>query len=75
MPGSSRYGRRSSAAITLNVQWSLEAVGFIAAVSRALADMGIPANVLAGYHHDHVLVPSDRASEGLSVVEQLARLG
>ena len=62
-------------AITLNVHSSLEAVGFIAAVSRALADMGIPANVIAGYHHDHVLVPADRADEALRVLERLARLG
>jgi hypothetical protein len=62
-------------AITLNVNSSLEAVGFIAAVSRALADMGIPANVIAGYYHDHVLVPSERAGEALSVLERLARLG
>jgi hypothetical protein len=62
-------------AITLNVHSSLGAVGFVAAVSRALADMGIPANVLAGYYHDHVLIPSERAGEALNVLERLARLG
>ncbi|HEV2738814.1 MAG TPA: ACT domain-containing protein [Candidatus Elarobacter sp.] len=34
-------------AITLGVHSSLHAVGFIAAVARALADAGIPANVIA----------------------------
>jgi uncharacterized protein len=60
-------------AITLTVHSSLDAVGFIAAVTRALADMEIPANVVAGYHHDHVLVPAERAEEALRVLKALAR--
>jgi hypothetical protein len=61
-------------AITLTAHSSLDAVGFIAAVTRALADMGIPANVFAGYYHDHVLVPAERAEEALRVLNTLARL-
>jgi hypothetical protein len=60
-------------AITLSVHSSLEAVGLIVAVSRALADAGIPANVIAGYHHDHVLVPTDRAAEALRALGALSR--
>ena len=42
---------------------ALEAVGLTAAVATALAAAGIPANVLAGYSHDHLLVPEDRADD------------
>ena len=57
-------------AITLTVHSSLEAVGFIAVIARALADAGIPANVIAGYHHDHILVPTDHADEAHRVLER-----
>ncbi len=59
-------------AITLAVHSSLNAVGFIAVVARVLADAGIPANVIAGYHHDHVLVPSDRAAQAMMILRDLA---
>ena len=60
-------------AITLGVDSSLNAVGFIAVVARALADAGIPANVIAGYHHDHVLVPATRAELALTTLRGIAR--
>ncbi|HEV2427737.1 MAG TPA: ACT domain-containing protein [Acidimicrobiales bacterium] len=58
--------------ITLGVESSLGAVGLTAAVATALAERGISCNVLAGYHHDHLLVPSDRADEALAALEALA---
>ena len=60
-------------AITLSVHSSLEAVGFIAAVAQRLAERGIPANVIAGYHHDHGLVPAARAADAVRALHQLAR--
>jgi hypothetical protein len=50
------------------VQSSLDAVGLTAAVSAKLAAIGIPCNVLAGYHHDHVLVPVDRVDDAITVL-------
>lgn len=47
--------------LTISVHTALEGVGLTAALSRALADAGIACNVLAGYHHDHLLVPWERA--------------
>ncbi len=47
--------------LTLTVQSSLDAVGLTAHVSARLAAEGIACNVLAGYHHDHLLVPVERA--------------
>ena len=58
--------------ITLRVHSALHAVGLTAAVSRALADAGISCNVIAGYHHDHLLVPIDRAQDALTTLRELA---
>jgi hypothetical protein len=54
--------------LTLEVHSSLHAVGLTAAVARMLSDEGIPCNVLAGFYHDHLLVP---AGEGQRVKEIL----
>ena len=60
------------ARITLKVHSSLAAVGLTAAVSAALTDHQIPANVVAAYYHDHLFVPADRAQEALAVLEALS---
>ncbi len=59
--------------ITLRVHSALAAVGLTAAVSGALAGAGISCNLLAGYHHDHLLVPLDRVEEALGVLDELRR--
>jgi len=58
--------------LTLTVHSALDAVGLTAAFSRALGDVGIPCNVLAGYYHDHLLVPSDRAEDAIVALRALA---
>jgi hypothetical protein len=58
--------------LTLTVDSSLEAVGLTAAFAAVLADAGIPANVLAGWHHDHILVPVDRADDAMAALRSLA---
>ncbi|MFM0262876.1 ACT domain-containing protein [Paraburkholderia sediminicola] len=58
--------------ITLSVHSSLEAVGFIAVVSRKLAEARIPCNTVAGYYHDHILVPVDRADEAMTLLREIA---
>ena len=58
--------------ITLRVHSALDAVGLTAAVSSALARAGISCNVIAGYHHDHLLVPADRAADALGALSELA---
>ncbi len=66
-----RAGQSTSAQfawLTLTVQSSLDAVGLTAVVSARLADVGIPCNVLAGYHHDHLLVPVDRVDDAISAL-------
>jgi hypothetical protein len=59
--------------ITLRVHSALDAVGLTAAVSTALAHAGLSCNVIAGYHHDHLLVPADRAPDALRALSDLSR--
>jgi uncharacterized protein len=60
-----------SAWLTLTVRTSFEAVGLTAAFATRLAAEGIPANVLAGFHHDHILVPEDRADDAIAALRSL----
>ena len=60
------------ARITLQVHSALDGVGLTAAVSSALSDAGIPCNMVAAYHHDHVFVPYDRGEEALDLLRRLA---
>jgi uncharacterized protein len=59
--------------ITLRVHSALDAVGLTAAVSTTLADAVLSCNVIAGYHHDHLLVPADRAQEAVTVLAGMSR--
>lgn len=54
--------------LSLTVQSSLEAVGLTAAFAATLGDRSIPCNVLAGYHHDHILVPVGRAQDAIDAL-------
>ena len=57
--------------LTLGVASDVTDVGLTAAVSSALARASIPCNVLAGLHHDHLLVPDDEATRALAILDQL----
>lgn len=57
--------------ITLAVASDLMAVGLTAAVSRRLAEAGIPCNVVAALHHDHLLVPAAAAERALEELRSL----
>jgi uncharacterized protein len=58
--------------LTLDVHSSLEAVGLTAAVSARLAALGIACNVIAGYHHDHLLVPVGRADQAIDALSSVS---
>ena len=59
--------------ITLRVNSALDAVGLTAAVASELAQSGLSCNVVAGYHHDHLFVPYDRALAAVALLDALAR--
>ena len=57
--------------ISLGVHSSLEVAGLTAAVCSRLAELGISANVIAAYYHDHIFVPAHRAGEALDALARL----
>lgn len=62
------------ARISLTVHSDLTAVGLTAALSRALADAGISANVVAGLYHDHIFVPWARRHDALAALASLGEI-
>lgn len=58
--------------ITLTIHSSLQAVGFLAAVSTQLARHGIPCNAVSAFHHDHLFVPTADADRALRALAELA---
>jgi uncharacterized protein len=65
-------GAFRSRMITLEIHSSLDAVGFLAAITARLAAAGMGVNPVSAFHHDHLFVPADRAEEALGLLEQLA---
>ena len=59
--------------ITLRVRSALDAVGLTAAVAQELAAAGLSCNVVAGFHHDHLFIPYERAAEAVDLLEALAQ--
>ena len=57
--------------ITLNVFSLLEGVGLTAAVSTALGDNGIPCNMVAAFHHDHVFLPPEMCDRAMKILLSL----
>ena len=60
------------ARISLSVHSALTAVGLTAAVATALAARRISANVVAGFHHDHILMPWDRRMAAMAALQTLS---
>lgn len=60
------------ARISLSVHSDLAAVGLTAAFARALADRGISANVVAGFHHDHIFVQWPLRAAALDALKGLS---
>ena len=59
--------------VTLMVQSSLSAVGFLAAIEQRLAAKQIPVNAVSGFHHDHLFVPVERADDTVAELKAIAR--
>lgn len=57
--------------ITLTVHSSLEAVGFLAAISAELARRGIGVNVVSAYFHDHLFVAVKDAERAMDALREM----
>ncbi|TGP21983.1 MULTISPECIES: ACT domain-containing protein [unclassified Mesorhizobium] len=57
--------------ITLNIHSSLEAVGFLAAITTRLAAAGMGVNPVSAFYHDHLFVPAERAEEAMAILAKL----
>lgn len=57
--------------VTLTVHSALDAVGFLARISAALAAQGIACNLVSAFHHDHLFVPRDRLDDALGALNRL----
>jgi hypothetical protein len=57
--------------ITLDINSSLEAVGFLAAITARLAAAGIAVNPVSAFHHDHLFVPEERAYEAMAILRAM----
>lgn len=54
--------------ISLGFNSSLTSVGLTAALSSKLAESGVSANMVAGYFHDHIFVPSKSADKAMKIL-------
>ena len=59
--------------ISLSIHSDLAAVGFLAAVTNALAKAGISTNVVSAFYHDHLFVPLERVSDAISLLRDLSK--
>lgn len=58
--------------ITLEIHSSLEAVGFLARITKVLAAEGMGVNPVSAFYHDHLFVPVDRADDAMAILAKLA---
>jgi hypothetical protein len=61
------------AMITLTVHSDLAAIGFLAAITRKLADAGISVNPVSAYYHDHLFVPYEKRERAMEVLQSFSK--
>lgn len=57
--------------ISLGLHSSLLSVGLTAAISSKLAESGICANMAAGYFHDHIFIPLNKAQKAMKLLSEI----
>lgn len=58
--------------ITLNVHSALNAVGFLAVITKHLAAAGISVNPVSAHYHDHLFIPKEKADEAMHILQMLS---
>lgn len=61
------------AMITLTVHSDLNAVGFLATITKKLAENDISVNAVSAYYHDHLFVPMEMKDEALKILLTLSK--
>jgi uncharacterized protein len=56
------------AKLTIETHTSLDLIGLTAVLSKKLADNNIPANIIAGYYHDHIFVPYELRQKAIDLI-------
>ena len=54
--------------ISLSLISSLTSIGLTALISKVLADNKISVNIYAGYYHDHIFVPLEKANDAFKLL-------
>ena len=62
----------SAAWITVAIHSDLDAIGFLAALSGALAGAGISCNAFSAVYHDHLFVPYEEGARAVEVLRALS---
>jgi uncharacterized protein len=58
--------------ITLSIHSSLEAVGFLAAITAKLANHGISVNPVSAFYHDHLFIPAPQIEQAMQLLQSFA---
>lgn len=58
--------------ITLNIHSSLDAVGFLARITTALAALDMGVNPVSGFFHDHLFVPRNKATIAMRELNRMS---
>jgi hypothetical protein len=59
--------------LTLEMDSSLEVVGFVPFVAKKLEGLDMSVNFVSGYFYNHCFVPLGREEEAIKCVEEIAR--
>jgi len=57
--------------ITLTIHSDLNAVGFLASITKKLAEKGISVNAISAFYHDHLFVPYEKRIEVIKALKEL----
>lgn len=56
--------------ITLTVHSDLTSIGFLAAITKILAEEQIPMNAISAYYHDHLFIQPAKVEKALSALKE-----
>ncbi|MDO5747434.1 MAG: hypothetical protein Q4P66_07245 [Actinomycetaceae bacterium] len=59
--------------IILDIEDALNTPGLTATIGQTLASLSIPCNIVTGYYHAHVFVPTSKAKDAIDMLNDLAR--